>query len=180
VTSTRSKNGTASEPLIIAELKTPGGRLTVIVDPEEGAVVASAFGDRHRAIEMLPPGLVNRGVRKGSVGPVAEAVAAWSAGKLNALDKVKVRQPGSPFLEAAWAELRKVPAGTVVTYGELAELAGKPRAARAAGRACSTNRVAPFVPCHRVVPASGGVGPYGYGVPVKVALLAHEGVDVAT
>ena len=69
-----------------------------------------------------------------------------------------------------------VPYGETVTYGGLAELAGFPKAARAAGTACSTNPLAMFIPCHRVVPASGGIGRYGGGESMKRALLELEGV----
>jgi methylated-DNA-[protein]-cysteine S-methyltransferase len=63
-----------------------------------------------------------------------------------------------------------------VSYGELAALAGRPRAPRAAGAVCSTNRFAFVVPCHRVVSAH-GIGGYGEaGVEVKRRLLALEGV----
>mgnify|MGYP003347376265 CR=1 FL=1 len=73
------------------------------------------------------------------------------------------------------AELvREGAAGTVISYGELAIRAGRVRAVRAAGSACARNAVAPFVPCHRVVAAGGGLGGYGYGLAVKEALLAHE------
>jgi methylated-DNA-[protein]-cysteine S-methyltransferase len=62
-----------------------------------------------------------------------------------------------------------------VSYAELAVRAGLPRtAARAAGSACAQNLIAPFVPCHRVLPTTGGFGGYYYGVPVKEWLLAHE------
>ena len=72
--------------------------------------------------------------------------------------------------------LRAVPRGEVVTYGELAALAGRPGAARAAGTFCARNRLAPFVPCHRVVAAS-GIGGYGsLGVDYKRRLLALEHV----
>jgi methylated-DNA-[protein]-cysteine S-methyltransferase len=72
--------------------------------------------------------------------------------------------------------LRAVPRGEVVTYGELAALAGRPGAARAAGTFCARNRLAPFVPCHRVV-ASGGIGGYGsLGIEYKRRLLALEHV----
>jgi methylated-DNA-[protein]-cysteine S-methyltransferase len=71
-----------------------------------------------------------------------------------------------------------VPRGEVVTYGELAALAGRPGAARAAGTFCARNRLAPFVPCHRVV-AAGGVGSYGsLGLDYKRRLLALEGVTL--
>jgi methylated-DNA-[protein]-cysteine S-methyltransferase len=65
--------------------------------------------------------------------------------------------------------------GEVVTYGGLAERAGRPRAARAAGTACATNPVPLVVPCHRVLPGGGGVGNYGGGAHVKRALLELEG-----
>jgi methylated-DNA-[protein]-cysteine S-methyltransferase len=74
--------------------------------------------------------------------------------------------------------LRAVPRGDVVTYGELAALAGRPGAARAAGTFCARNRLGPFVPCHRVV-AAGGVGSFGaLGVAYKRRLLALEGVAI--
>jgi len=72
--------------------------------------------------------------------------------------------------------LRAVPRGEVVTYGELAALAGRPGAARAAGTFCARNRLGPFVPCHRVVSAT-GIGGYGsLGVDYKRRLLALERV----
>jgi methylated-DNA-[protein]-cysteine S-methyltransferase len=72
--------------------------------------------------------------------------------------------------------LRALPRGEVVTYGELAALAGRPGAARAAGTFCARNRLAPFVPCHRVV-AAGGLGGYGsLGPEYKRRLLALDDV----
>jgi len=74
--------------------------------------------------------------------------------------------------------LRAVPRGEVVTYGELAALAGRPRAARAAGTFCSRCDLSPFVPTHRVVGAD-SIGSYGaLGVEYKRRLLALEGVTL--
>ena len=67
------------------------------------------------------------------------------------------------------------PAGETRTYGEVAEAIGAPRASRAVGSACGTNPVPIVVPCHRVVPATGGVGNYGLGPDRKVELLRREG-----
>ena len=68
-----------------------------------------------------------------------------------------------------------MPRGDVVSYGELAALAGAPGAARAAGTFCARSRLSLFVPCHRVV-AADGLGSYGsYGVDYKRRLLALEG-----
>jgi len=80
------------------------------------------------------------------------------------------------FLGDCQRALRGVPRGKVVTYGELAALAGRPRAARAAGTFCARCDLSPFVPTHRVVSAN-GLGPYGdLGTDYKRRLLALEGV----
>jgi methylated-DNA-[protein]-cysteine S-methyltransferase len=80
------------------------------------------------------------------------------------------------FSRALVDALRAVPRGEVVTYGELAALAGRPGAARAAGTFCAQNRFAVFIPCHRVVGA-GGIGGYGsLGIEYKRRLLALEDV----
>lgn len=73
----------------------------------------------------------------------------------------------------------RIPRGEVRTYAELAAMAGRPKAARAVGSAMARNPVPLLVPCHRVVPSSGGVGNYGYGPDVKTELLRIEGVEVA-
>ena len=76
---------------------------------------------------------------------------------------------------------REVGWGETVSYGELAEMAGRPRAARAVGNAMSRNPVPIVVPCHRVVAAGGRIGGYGpSGVPTKRFLLALEGVELPT
>ena len=82
----------------------------------------------------------------------------------------------TPFRTALAVALRAVPRGEVVTYGELAALAGRPGAARAAGTFCAHNRLSVFIPCHRVV-AAGGLGGYGsLGLDYKRRLLALEHV----
>ena len=80
------------------------------------------------------------------------------------------------FFGECAAVLRAVPRGEVVTYGELAALAGRPGAARAAGTFCARCELSPFVPTHRVVSAQ-GIGSYGdLGVDYKRRLLELEGV----
>ena len=82
----------------------------------------------------------------------------------------------TPFQAALARALGRVPWGEVVAYGELAALAGRPRAARAAGSFCAQHRFSLFLPCHRVV-AADGIGGYGdTGLAVKRRLLALEGV----
>ena len=107
-------------------------------------------------------------------GPVGTdltlAVALLALGR-----PVPVLAVGTALQRAVLAALAAVPAGTTVTYGELAERAGAPGAARATARVMATNRVPLVLPCHRVVPAAGGTGAYGWGAEVKAALLACEG-----
>jgi methylated-DNA-[protein]-cysteine S-methyltransferase len=86
----------------------------------------------------------------------------------------------SPFHPELLRAVRTIAWGEVVTYGGLAALAGRPRAARAAGSFCAVSRLSLVVPCHRVVAAGRGepyeVGAYGpSGVALKRRLLALEG-----
>jgi O-6-methylguanine DNA methyltransferase len=73
-----------------------------------------------------------------------------------------------------WDALRAIPFGEVRTYGEIARHLGQPTAARAVARACATNPVALVIPCHRVVPGSGGTGGYRWGADRKRELLERE------
>jgi methylated-DNA-[protein]-cysteine S-methyltransferase len=84
----------------------------------------------------------------------------------------------TPFQRAVTETLRRVPRGEVVTYGELAALAGYSNAQRAVGTYCAGNRYGVIVPCHRVVSAT-GLGSYGsLGAAYKERLLALEGVTL--
>jgi methylated-DNA-[protein]-cysteine S-methyltransferase len=100
-------------------------------------------------------------------------------GERDTFDDVEVDlEYETPFLERCARALRDVPRGEVVTYGELAALAGSPGAARAAGSFCARNRLGLFVPCHRVVSAA-GLGSYGsLGLGYKKRLLELEGVSL--
>lgn len=83
----------------------------------------------------------------------------------------------TPFERQVLEYLRTIPPGEVITYGDLARRLGKPNASRAVGNVCAKNPVIVVVPCHRVVPAAGGVGNYGGagGAATKRRLLAAEG-----
>jgi AraC family transcriptional regulator of adaptative response/methylated-DNA-[protein]-cysteine methyltransferase len=82
---------------------------------------------------------------------------------------------GTAFQRRVWEELQRIPLGETRTYGEIAAAIGAPRASRAVGSACGANPVPVVVPCHRVLPASGGIGNYGLGPRRKQRLLEHEG-----
>jgi methylated-DNA-[protein]-cysteine S-methyltransferase len=78
------------------------------------------------------------------------------------------------FEKKVYRALRRVPAGKVLSYGELAKRAGYPGAARAVGNAMKKNRLPIVIPCHRVIPSSGGLGEYSAGRKWKRWLLEHE------
>jgi O-6-methylguanine DNA methyltransferase len=102
---------------------------------------------------------------------------AFFAGEPDDFHDVKLVLP-TGFHGACARALRKVPRGEVVTYGELAALAGRPRAARAAGTFCARCELAPFLPVHRVVSAT-GLGSWGsQGNEYKRRLLELEGVAI--
>lgn len=108
----------------------------------------------------------------------ATSLRAYLGGRLDALDDLSVDPGGTEFQRRVWAALRQVPSGTTVTYGEMAADLGRPGAARAVGRAVATNPVWLVIPCHRVVPAGGGVGGYAGGPDRKRWLLDHEAASV--
>ena len=78
------------------------------------------------------------------------------------------------FQRNVWDHLRTIPEGRTAHYGEIAAAIGRPQAVRAVARACATNPAAIVIPCHRVVPKSGGVGGYRWGVERKKKLLEVE------
>jgi len=129
-------------------------------------------GGRVLHSELPRPGQVLSAM---SDSPLAQRLEAFFAGDADDFADVELELEDGFYGECARA-LRAVPRGEVVTYGELAALAGHPGAARAAGTFCARNRLSPFVPCHRVVGA-GGIGSFGsLGVDYKRRMLALEHV----
>ena len=128
-------------------------------------------GDRVLASSHPRPGRISQIRHCG----LAERLAAWFAGERDDFLDVDLDLDDGFHGDCARV-LRAVPPGRVITYGELAESAGRPRAARAAGTFCARNRFAVLVPCHRVVSA-GGIGSFGdLGVSYKRRLLELDGV----
>lgn len=86
---------------------------------------------------------------------------------------------GTPFQEAIWHELRRIPPGETRSYAQLAAAVGKPKAYRAAGSANGANNVAVLIPCHRVIASDGSLGGYAYGLEIKQKLLEAEAKGLA-
>jgi len=117
-------------------------------------------------------------IQEDEAAPFAEAkrqIAAYFAGQLTAFD-LPLAPVGTAFQKRVWDELRRVPHGQTVSYGELARRIGSPNACRAVGLANGRNPLSIIVPCHRVVGANGKLIGYAGGMARKEALLALEGV----
>ena len=81
---------------------------------------------------------------------------------------------GTPFQTEVWRALTKIPFGETCSYGDVAEMIGKPAARRAVGQANGRNNLPLVVPCHRVIAAGGRIGGFSGGISLKKALLEHE------
>jgi methylated-DNA-[protein]-cysteine S-methyltransferase len=88
--------------------------------------------------------------------------------------EIPLDMQGTPFQLQVWEELRRIPYGATISYGELAERLGNPAAVRAVGAANGRNPVSIIVPCHRVIGSNGSLTGYGGGLSRKQFLLKHE------
>ncbi|MGQ0826124.1 MAG: methylated-DNA--[protein]-cysteine S-methyltransferase [Actinomycetota bacterium] len=146
----------------------PHGRVTV-VRSERGLREISLPGDDQPEVRVGPPDPA-----------IATQLDQWFAGKRRTLD-VPLDLTGIDGFRRTVLETlaRDVGWGETVSYGELAALAGRPRAARAVGAAMASNPLPFVIPCHRVIAAGGRIGGYGGGrnaIELKRELLAREGV----
>ncbi|MBI3864799.1 MAG: methylated-DNA--[protein]-cysteine S-methyltransferase [Planctomycetia bacterium] len=105
---------------------------------------------------------------------VCEQLAAYFAGNLRNFD-VPVEPAGTEFQLKVWNELRQIPYGETISYGELARRIDQPAASRAVGRANGQNPISIIIPCHRVIGSNGTLTGYGGGLDRKRWLLDHEG-----
>ena len=161
--------------LQIASLKTPIGGVNLIAD---GSILLGLnFSTPDHLIDVIDEKYIGSQVKYvQKILGLTTLIRDYFDGDLGALKQIKVWQPGGDFSQAAWKAMRKVSAGKTISYSELAERAGSPRAVRAAGSACAKNAIALVVPCHRILASNGGLGGYAYGLAAKKWLLRHEGV----
>jgi len=165
---------------LFTRLSTPIGRLLVVSGPEGLVRIAFETEAEDAALAEVAAALGPRVIGSDREMTVSrDALSAYFEGG-EALDlPVDLRLAAAPFRRAVLEELREVPRGATVSYGELAARAGNPKAARAVGTACARNPVPIVVPCHRVLPGTGRLGSYRGGPERKAALLSLEGVATA-
>jgi methylated-DNA-[protein]-cysteine S-methyltransferase len=163
---------------IFTRLSTPIGRLLVVQGPQGLVRVAFESDPEDHVLAEIAAALGPNVI--GSDRELAgerDALSAYLEGDTTTLDlPVDLRLTTAPFRRAVLEELRHVPRGETVSYGELAARAGNPKASRAVGTACARNPVPVVVPCHRVLPSTGKLGNYAGGPERKQTLLALEGV----
>ena len=108
----------------------------------------------------------------------AKQLAEYFAGKRHTFE-VPVSMHGTPFQEAIWNQLADIEFGEVRSYGELGIASGRATAGRAVGGAVGANPIPIIVPCHRVLASNRRITGYsgGNGIPTKVWLLEHEGIE---
>ncbi len=163
---------TALGPLLIAG--TAKGLCTVRFGESEKKLAASL------AEEFSNAALLNadKTAKKGEAD--ARALETWAdaltryAEGLEAWPELPLDIKATAFQAKVWAALRAVPAGKTATYGEIAAAIGLPQSQRAVARACAMNPVALAIPCHRILPKSGGIGGYHWGPERKEKLLDLE------
>jgi methylated-DNA-[protein]-cysteine S-methyltransferase len=119
--------------------------------------------------EALPPHLMPW------IEAVRREMAAYFAGRPTDFAALTLDPRGTSFQLRVWQELRRIPWGQTISYGELARRVGNPKASRAVGQANAVNPIPLIIPCHRVIAADGGLGGYSSGLDRKRWLLRHEG-----
>lgn len=107
------------------------------------------------------------------LGAWLDAVARYLEGDPAPLD-LPLDVQATAFQRRVWDALRDIPYGSTRTYAEIAENIGAPKAVRAVGHACATNKVALIIPCHRVLRSDGSLGGYRWGLDRKRALIEQE------
>ncbi|MBM3773493.1 MAG: methylated-DNA--[protein]-cysteine S-methyltransferase [Acidimicrobiia bacterium] len=166
------------QTLFTERLDTPLGTL-VLMTGEDDRVRALDWSDYEPRMDRLlrlhhgHQGAAPR--ERARPSAARRALEAYFEGVLDAIDAVTTRTNGTPFQERVWAALRHIPAGRTLSYSQLADAIGQPRAVRAVGLANGANPVGIIVPCHRVIGADGSLTGYGGGLERKRWLLAHEG-----
>lgn len=166
----------ANDCVHVAWVESPVGPL--LLGATEKGVALLEFTDR-RALESQLETLRKRTKRAlvpGTNERVEEAkrqLADYFAGQRTTFD-LALDAPGTPFEQAVWGELLKIPYGETRSYEDLAKSVGRPGGSRAVGQANGRNRVAIVIPCHRVVNKGGELGGYGGGLWRKRFLLDLE------
>jgi methylated-DNA-[protein]-cysteine S-methyltransferase len=164
--------------LTLSHIETPTGPMMMLLDDEKRVRLLEWVDHRARMDRLLA-----RHYPKTSFALTEEmpperyhqAIHAYFAGNLEALEALPVAFGGTAFQQTVWQALQTIPAGKTLSYGQLAAQIDNPKGMRAVGLANGANPIALIVPCHRVIGANGTLTGYGGGMERKHWLLRHEG-----
>ncbi len=157
------------------------GPSRLVVDSPVGRLTLE--GDRTALTHLHLPntGMARRGSSDGPpprpLQDAARQLDEYFAGERDSFT-LPLRPEGTAFQLEVWWALATIAYGQTVSYADLADRVGRPRAFRAVGQANGANPLAIILPCHRVVASGGGLGGYGGGLTVKRRLLALEGATL--
>ncbi|HPF78795.1 MAG TPA: methylated-DNA--[protein]-cysteine S-methyltransferase [Alphaproteobacteria bacterium] len=153
--------------IVIAESSNGLCWLGFMVAKDDGAYKGDGFS---RMKEFFPNSDLVRDDKK-TKALADRVMEAWDQ---DTLSDIKLDLRGTDFQKSVWKALLQIPKGQVISYSDVANDIGRPRASRAVGSAVGENPVSLIVPCHRVVQASGGLGNYGWGINLKEKILKLE------
>lgn len=162
--------------LVADWLDTPLGGMIAVADDSHLHLLEftarKALGAELRRLSKAVGGRI--GLGRSAITDATEAQLARYFTAESAAFDLPLAMHGTPFLREVWAELRRIPPGATVSYGELAARIGRPTAARAVARANGANQIAIVIPCHRVIGADGSLTGYAGGLWRKQALIGIE------
>jgi methylated-DNA-[protein]-cysteine S-methyltransferase len=153
--------------ILTSTIESPIGPLTLMA---RDGVLTNVSMHEQRHVTPPPP---NATTDDAWFKDVAAQLDAYFAGDLTSFE-LEMNLLGTPFQRCVWRELCEIPYGETISYGELAQRVGNPKASRAVGLANGRNPIAIIVPCHRVIGANGSLTGYGGGLQRKTWLLEHE------
>ncbi len=166
--------------LFVERIKTPIGSLLITHDGKRLANIAFADREDRRARELARD-FPNAQVERASKPTLfAGALKRYFDGDIRAIDKLPVLDFGTDFQKQCWKALRRVAPGTTRSYGEHANIIGRPSASRAVGAANGFNPISIVVPCHRLIGTNGSLVQYGGGLERKRWLIDHEASHAST
>jgi methylated-DNA-[protein]-cysteine S-methyltransferase len=148
----------------------------LLVTDNDGSLRALEFADHEARMHRLLRAQYGVCELQERAAPalVTRVLEAYFDGSTDELADLAVATGGTPFQREVWKSLRAIPAGTTMSYGQLAARVCRPGASRAVGAANGANPIAIVVPCHRVIGVNGTLTGYASGLSHKQWLLDHE------
>lgn len=174
MTPTAFRHGGEGEKILYTITPSELGKVLVATTPR--GLCAVRFGNNDRDLEKeLRDEFGAAEIRRDDQGlqPLADKVRGLFGSSMPA-GSIPLDIQGTAFQQRVWSALRGIPHGETRSYADIAKQIGNPKAVRAVANACASNPVAVVVPCHRVVPKSGGTAGYRWGVERRQALLRAE------